>query len=133
MELWILWVKNCELIHARVNRCVVDVYGKTIGITNEKIFNHLLRYEVDYLDGMTDILSANIIYEKLSDQVDEEGKIHMMIYDFINHRVGTNNAPISYIHYETSNRFNQNKSKKMDGNCMCNESMDQHIRLRWNI
>ena len=40
MELYPRQCDNGKLIHARVKRLVVDVDGKTIGLTNEKVFNN---------------------------------------------------------------------------------------------
>ena len=43
-------------------------------------------YEVEYLDGYTETISANIIAENLLSQVDEEGNRQMMIDKIIDHK-----------------------------------------------
>ena len=65
MELYPRQCDNGKLIHARVKRLVIDVDGKTIGLTNEKVFNNSWRYEFEYADITTDNMSPNIIADNL--------------------------------------------------------------------
>jgi hypothetical protein len=44
-------------------------------------------YEVEYSDGYTESLTANLIAENLIAQVDEEGRRQMMLNEIIDHRV----------------------------------------------
>ena len=45
------------------------------------------RYEVEYIDGHVEELTANIIAENLIAHVDEEGQRQMMMSEIIDHRV----------------------------------------------
>ena len=45
------------------------------------------QYEIEYDDGYSEILSANIIAENLLSQVDEEGHRHRMFAEISEHRV----------------------------------------------
>jgi hypothetical protein len=44
-------------------------------------------YEVEYIDGHVEELTANVIAENLIAQVDEEGRSQMMLESILDHRV----------------------------------------------
>jgi hypothetical protein len=73
MELGLPRGQEDELHLARVKRRVVDVEGQPVGRPSRNPLLDSRQYEVEFLDGATDILTANIITENLLSQVDEEG------------------------------------------------------------
>jgi glutamine cyclotransferase len=52
-------------------------------------------YEVEYIDGTVEELTANIIAETLIAQIDEEGRKQMMMSERMDHRVLLDAIPIS--------------------------------------
>jgi hypothetical protein len=76
-----------EAMHAKVKKRVRDEEGNPVGRAN---YNPLLdsrKYEVEYVDGHVEELTANIIAENLIAQVDEEGQRQMMMSEIVDHRV----------------------------------------------
>ena len=65
--------------HARVKRRAVDDEGRPLGIANNNPLLDSRQYEVQYLDGGTEILTANIIAENMLAQVDEEGHRSLLL------------------------------------------------------
>ena len=85
MELGI--IRDDEGIHhARVKRRAVDQDGQPIGRPSNNPLLEIRRYEVEYLDGTTEVLTANIIAENLLAQVDDQGHRHLMIDEIEDHR-----------------------------------------------
>jgi hypothetical protein len=76
-----------DLRLARVKRRAVDVEGRPVGRPSDNPFLDSRQYEVEFLRGETEILTANIIAENLIAQVDEEGHRQMMIAEIEDHRV----------------------------------------------
>ena len=74
------------LHHARVKRRSVDQDGRPIGRSSNNPLLDSRKYEVEYLDGTTEVLTANIIVENLLAQVDDQGHRHLMIYEIEDHR-----------------------------------------------
>ena len=77
-----------ELMHAIVKRRKTDDDGNVIGIGNSNPLLDTRAYEVEYIDGTTETLTANIIAENLLAQVDEEGHRQVMLDEIIDHRIG---------------------------------------------
>ena len=75
-----------ELHRAKVKRRKLDDEGKPTGKANNNPLLDSRQYEVEYLDGATEILTANIIAENLLSQVDEEGHQQMLFDEIIDHR-----------------------------------------------
>ena len=73
MELGIRRGDEHEMVHARAKKRAIDVDGNPIGIANENPLLDSRAYEVEYLCGTHDIMTANIITESLLMQVDDEG------------------------------------------------------------
>ena len=86
MEIGLPRGEDNSLHHAKVKRRAIDVDGKPVGKANNNPLMDSREYEVEYLDGYTETLSANIIAENLLAQVDEEGHRQMMIDEIIDHR-----------------------------------------------
>ena len=75
-----------SLHSATVKRRAVDDEGKPIGVANNNPLLDSRQYEVEYLDGTTETLTANVIAENLLAQVDEEGHRQLLMDEIIDHR-----------------------------------------------
>ena len=75
-----------ERYHATFKRCAIDDDGKPLGVGTYKPITDTRLYEVGYLDGTVENLSANVIAEDLLSQVDHEGHRHILIDEIIEHR-----------------------------------------------
>ena len=64
---------------SRVKRRAVDEDGKPFGIPRNNPIVDSRKYEIEYADGNTAVLTANIIAENLMAQVDDHGNRHLMI------------------------------------------------------
>ena len=72
--------------HARVKRRALDDDGKPIGVaSNNPILDSRL-YEVEYIDGRIETLTANIIAENLLAQIDDHGHRYLLIQEIEDHR-----------------------------------------------
>ena len=74
------------LHHARVKQRYVYQDGRTIGRPSNNPLLGSRRYEVEYLDGTTEVLTDNIIAENLLAQVDDQGHRHLMIDEIEDHQ-----------------------------------------------
>lgn len=70
MEVGLSTGEDGERESAIVKRCAVDLDGKPVGIYNPNPILDSSLYEVEYLDGMVEIMLANLIAENLLAQVD---------------------------------------------------------------
>ena len=86
MEVGLPQGSDDQLHHAMVKRRAVDSEGKPIGIESSNPLTDTRVYEVEFLDGTKESLSANIIAENLLAQVDEEGHRQLLMDEIINHR-----------------------------------------------
>ena len=80
---------------ARVKKRVRDDEGRLIGMkhpTNNLLLDTRL-YEVEYLDGSSEVLSVNILAENILAQVDEDGHRHLMIDEISDHRTTKDAIP----------------------------------------
>ena len=81
--------------HAIVKRRLIDQDGKPIGNASANPLFDSRRYEIEYVDGYVEELTANIIAENLIAQVDEEGRRQMMLSEIVDHRATPDAIPIS--------------------------------------
>ena len=70
-----------ELHFARVKKRSVDEDGKPIVKPSNNPILDRRQYKVEYADGNTEIMAANIIAEKLMAQVYDHVNINLLIYD----------------------------------------------------
>ena len=103
MELGIRRNGESDMINATVKRRAVDSDGLPVGQYNDNPLLDSRVYEVEYSDGTSGKMSANIIAENLLSQVDEEGKRQMMIEEIIDHRVNDTAIPIKDGTFTTKN------------------------------
>jgi hypothetical protein len=86
MELGIRRGADSELMSGSVKRRAVDVDGQPIGMANNNPLLDSRQYEIEYINGDIETLTANIIAENLLSQVDEEGHRQMMMDEILDHR-----------------------------------------------
>jgi hypothetical protein len=73
-------------MHVIVKRCKIDEDGKSIGTANNNPILDTRLYEVEFIDGTIESITANAIAENLLAQVDAEGQRQLMIDEIIDHR-----------------------------------------------
>ena len=76
-----------ELVYATVKHRAVDDQGNQIGKYHSNPLLDSRLYEVEYVNGSTEALTANIIADSIMSQVDEEGHKQLLLKDIIDHRV----------------------------------------------
>ena len=81
------------LHHARVKRRAVDQDFPPIGRPSNNPLLGSRRYKVEYLDGTTEVLTANIMAENLPAQVNDQGHRHLMIDEIEDHRKNSDDFP----------------------------------------
>ena len=74
------------LYHAVVRRRVIDDNGNPVGKANDNPILDTRQYEVEFLDGTTEILTANTIADNLLSQVDDEGHKQLLLSKIIDHQ-----------------------------------------------
>ena len=89
----ILIEKQGEATRGTVKRRARDQHGEVIGIPNNNPLLDTREYEIEYLDGTIDILTANNIAESLYSRVDAEGHEHMLMNEIIEHKFDGNLLP----------------------------------------
>ena len=87
MKLGIVRGTDNDVQHAHVKRRVIDEEGKPVGIPHDNPILDMRQYEVEFLNGETKVLTANLIAENILTQVDDNGHVHMMLDEIEDHRV----------------------------------------------
>jgi hypothetical protein len=72
---------------AKVTKRLKDKDGNPIGTEHSNPILDTRMYEVEYSDGHTAALAANVIAENIFAQIDEEGYRHVLFHEIIGHRV----------------------------------------------
>ena len=68
---------------AKVTKHLRDAEGRPIGTASDNPLLDTREYEVEFLDGHVESMSANLIAQHLFSQVDEEGHRHILLDDII--------------------------------------------------
>lgn len=97
---------------ATVKKRVIDHNGKPIGIASKNPMFDTRRYEVQYLDGTTEEVTANVIAENLLSQVDENGHRHLMLREIMDHRKTSEAVPKSEGTYKRGRHNVQKRTTK---------------------
>ena len=74
-----------ETIKGRVKDRVRNEVGNLVGKADPNPLLDTSRYVVEYYDGSTDVLSANVIAEAIFSQVDDEGRDFLMLDEIVDH------------------------------------------------
>ena len=86
MEIGLPWAGGDELVHARVQGRTLDSEGNPIGRGSLNPITDTRLYEVEFADGTTETVPANVIAENLLSQVDQEGHRQLLIDEIIDHK-----------------------------------------------
>jgi hypothetical protein len=89
---------------AHVKRRAIDHEGRPIGQahpTNNPLLDSRV-YEVEYDDGFTEAVAANILAENILAQVDEDGFRRLMLDEIVDHRIKPDAIPRSQGTYTTA-------------------------------
>ena len=78
--------KYASPIAARVTRRATDENDQPIGTSRTNPLIDFRRYDVQFVDGYSETLSANILAENLIAQVDQEGHRQRMLSEISDHR-----------------------------------------------
>ena len=76
-----------ELRHATVKRRAVDDEGRPLGVAHSNPLLDMRQYELEFNNGDSEILTANLIAENILARVDDEGHEHMMLDEIEDHRI----------------------------------------------
>ena len=71
---------------ASVTKRTVDEDGNPIGSGNNNLILDQRKYKIEFLDGIIQVVPANIIVENLLSQVDEKGHRQLLLTEIIDHR-----------------------------------------------
>ena len=71
---------------AKVTKRLQDAEGRPIGTANDNPLLDTREYEVEFLDGHVESMSANLSAQHLFSQVDEEGHRYILLDDIIDFR-----------------------------------------------
>ena len=69
---------------------VVDQDGNPIGVSNDNPILDSRQYEIEYTDGVIEILRANNIVENILSQVNKEGHQQQLLHEICHHRTTSN-------------------------------------------
>ena len=75
-----------DIQFAKVTKRLHDKEGRPIGTANDNPLLDTREYEVEFLDGHRESLSANVIAQHMFSQVDEEGHRHLLLDDITDFR-----------------------------------------------
>ncbi len=87
---------------ARVIRRQKNAEGELVGVPNVNPILDTRQYEVQFPDGATDVVNANLIAENLFSQIDEEGRSFHLLKDIDDHRYTSDAIPREDGTYTTS-------------------------------
>ena len=106
MELGLPRGEDDSLMHAILKRRKIDDDGNPIVTESTNPLVDTSAYEIEFLYGTTETLTANIIADNLLAQVDEEGHMQILLDDIIDYR--SNNYVVhnsdAFIKTSTGNR-----------------------------
>ena len=71
---------------AKVTKRLRDAQGRPIGTAHDNPLLDTREYEVEFLDGHKESLSANLIAQHLFSQVDDEGHRHVLLDEIIDYK-----------------------------------------------
>jgi hypothetical protein len=103
MELGLPRGDDGALQHATVKRRKLNKDGERIGTQNSNPLLDTRVYEIEFLDGTIEAVTANIIAKNLLSQVDSEGQRQLMLDEIIDHRTNGNEVPLLHGYSTSSN------------------------------
>lgn len=94
---------------ARVIRRATDANGQPLGTSHTNPLLDSRRYDVEFVDGHSETLSANILAENLIAQVDQEGHKQRMLKEISDHRCNDRAIKIEDGTFKSSRGLKQKK------------------------
>lgn len=86
MEIGMPRGEDGEIEHAVVKRRAYDKDGEPIGIANNNPLLDTRQYEIEYIDGTIETVTANLIAENILSQVNEQGHRQLLLDEIIDHK-----------------------------------------------
>ena len=86
MELGLPRGEDGEIQHAIVKRRAVDHLGQPIGVAHSNPIMDTRMYDIEYVDGTVETVTANLIAENILSQVDERGHRQLLLDEIIDHK-----------------------------------------------
>ena len=77
---------SSDIHYGKVTKRLRDAEGRPIGTASENPLMDTREYTVEFTDGHTEALSANLIAQNLFSEIDEEGNRHILLDDIIDFR-----------------------------------------------
>ena len=74
----------------RVTKRLRDAEGRPIGTAHDNPLLDTREYGVEFRDGHSEALSANLIAQHLYSETDEEGNVHVLLDDIVDHKRNEN-------------------------------------------
>ena len=93
---------------ATVKKRVSGINGIPIGKAHKSCLLDSRQFEVEYNDGITEILSAHIIEENILAQVDDQGQMQLLLEKIIDHWV-SGDAKNERDHKDSKKRYQTKK------------------------
>ena len=87
MEIALPHGSDGNLVYATFKQRVIDENGDPVGNFNANPLIDSRLYEVEYIDGTIEKLTANAIADNIMSQVDEEGHRQLLLRDIVDHRI----------------------------------------------
>ncbi len=75
-----------DVHYGKVTKRLRDSEGRPIGTASDNPLMDTREYMVEFTDGHSEALSANLIAQNLFSQIDDEGNRHVLLEDIIDHR-----------------------------------------------
>ena len=79
-------VDSSDIQYGKVTKRLRDADGRPIGTASENPLMDTREYAVEFIDGHSEALRANIIAQNFFSEIDEEGNQHILLDDFIDFR-----------------------------------------------
>ncbi|KAI2501830.1 Reverse transcriptase (RNA-dependent DNA polymerase) [Fragilaria crotonensis] len=117
MELALPRGDDGAMVHAKVIKRLKDNEGNPVGTVNANPLLDSRAYEVEFINGHVEELTANIIAENLIAQVDDEGHRQMMLEEILDHRTTREAIPKSQGHMSINMVSNARNKPLEAGNC----------------
>ncbi len=103
----------------RVVKRLRNAEGRRIGIANENPLLDTREYTVEFRDGHTESLSANLIVKNLYSQLDEEGNRHALLSDIVDHRRDQQAVDIADAFVSRKNGVKRRRETTMGWQLLC--------------
>ena len=115
--------KHDEIKFATVKHRITDEHNLPIGTTSKYAALDTSKYEVEYLDGTLETISANIIAYNIMSQVDSDGHQQYLLDEMVDHRNDSTALSTGTNMYHDSNGITKQRYTAM-GHQVCAQWKD---------